>query len=299
VPRVAAENRGIAHRLDARAILARWLAAALITATALPAAAQAPEGAPPAEAAAPLPSSSATPSDEAQMMNTLDDEARKRFELGRTFYEAGRFREAAEEFTEAYRLSRRPALLYNIYVANRDAGRWQEATDALRGYLEQVPDAPDAITLRARLVSLEEQLALQKERDTRLEAERQRADARPAAAPSEPRRSVVPWVLMGSGGALIVGSIVTGVLAAGKASDLDDVCQRDGTLCPEAARGDVESLRALAVTTDVLWAVGAAALVTGLVLRLTRVLDERAPSPVTAGVSATKSGASGVLTVRY
>lgn len=296
--KVEAEERRIARYRDARAIVARCLLVPLL-AVALPAAAQAPEGAEGAEGPASPPSSSATPRDEAQMMNTLDDEARKRFELGRTFYEAGRFREAAEEFTEAYRLSRRPALLYNIYVANRDAGKWQEATDSLRSYLEQVPDAPDSITLRARLVSLEEQLALQKERDARLEAERQRADARPAATPTAPKRSIVPWVVLGSGGALLIGSVVTSVLAANTASDLDEVCERDGTLCPESSRGDVEALRRQAVTTDVLWGVGAAALVTGIVLRLTRVLDERAPSPVTASVSATKGGAAGLLTVRY
>jgi tetratricopeptide (TPR) repeat protein len=236
------------------------------------------------------------PRDEAQM-NTLDDEARERFELGRTFYEAGRFSQAAEEFAEAYRLSQRPQLLYNLYVAYRDAGKWPEATEALRGYLDKVPDAPDRITLRARLKSMEEQVARQKESDARAEAERKRNEqAQPAL---EPQRSVVPWVLMGSGGALLVGSVITGVLAGGKASDLDDACENGGKLCPEAQRDDVKSLRTLAVTTDVLWALGAAVAVTGLVLRLTGALDTKAERRVAANVGATRDGFAGALTVRY
>ena len=51
-----------------------------------------------------------------------DDEGRVHFRLGTAYYESGRFRQAAAEYQQAYDLSRRPALLYNIFLAWRDAG---------------------------------------------------------------------------------------------------------------------------------------------------------------------------------
>lgn len=233
-------------------------------------------------------------------MNTLDDEAHQRFQLGRSFYEAGRFGEAAEEFAEAYRLSERPQLLYNLYVANRDAGNWPAAADALRLYLQEVPEAPDRITLRARLQSMDEQVALQRER-ARADAqrERERQEREQSARSAKPQRSPLPWIMMGTGAALLVSSAVTGALALREADRLDGVCESDGTMCPSSERDAIERLKALSITTDVLWSVGAVAAVTGLVLRLTGALDTRAERLVTAQIGTRPGGVSAALTVRY
>ncbi|HEX5658844.1 MAG TPA: hypothetical protein VFX59_16710, partial [Polyangiales bacterium] len=184
-----------------------------------------------AHAQAPVDSPAAKPNDQEQMRN-LDWEARERFELGRTFLEAGRFQQAAEEFEQAYELSGREQLLYNVYIANRDAGNLEHAVDALRSYLEKVPDAPDQINLRARLASMEAQLKGQREQAAQAAADRDRAD-RLAATRKEVVRSKLPWVLIGTGGALLAGSLITGILAKGKANDLDDsaFCVDGGTLC--------------------------------------------------------------------
>src|SRR5262245_52034956 len=90
-------------------------------------------------------------------MQAADEEARKHFQIGKLLLDSGRFQEATTEFESAYRLSGRPQLLYNLYIAHRDAGNTDKAVEALRGYLEKVPDAPDRINLEARLASLEEQ----------------------------------------------------------------------------------------------------------------------------------------------
>ena len=84
-----------------------------------------------------------------------ESEARMHFRVGRAYYDSGRFLEAAHEFEEAYRQSDRPQLLYNIFVAYRDAGRLQEAMEALRRYLELVPDAENRDQLTARLAAME------------------------------------------------------------------------------------------------------------------------------------------------
>jgi tetratricopeptide (TPR) repeat protein len=220
-------------------------------------------------------------------MSAIDAEAREHFQLGRKSYEGGRFQEAAEEFEIAYRLSARPQLLYNVYVARRDAGGLSMAIDALRAYLAQVPDVPDRVTLEARLSSLEAQVAHQQEQESaRAESERKAAEAEAKAnarTRTERTRSIVPIVLLGTGGALLLGSAVTGGLALKSSNDLDKKC--DGNACPASQSGKVDSTKTLAITTDVLWGVGAAAAVTGLILLLTGALDTERQVPIAFGIS--------------
>lgn len=258
-----------------------------------PPAAGTPETAPEASPAASPASAGALHEDDEQ---ALDDEARQRFELGRTFYEAGRFGQAAEEFAEAYRLSGRPQLLYNVYVAQRDAANWSAAIEALRSYLAMVPDAPDRITLRARLGSMEEQAARLKEQEVQAQAARQAA-AQPTTR-SEVERSPVPWVLIGTGSALAVSSIVTGIMARQKDDDVDKTCADGGAICANTERDAADKARRLAITTDVLWIAGAAAIVTGIVLRATGALDRERQVPVVS-FDASRRGVSTALTLRY
>jgi tetratricopeptide (TPR) repeat protein len=235
----------------------------------------------------------------ARTMSAIDSEAREHFKLGRSFYEAGRFQQAAEEFEIAYRLSARPQLLYNVYVARRDAGGLPSAVEALRGYLAQVPDAPDRVNLEARLSSLEAQVKRQEEQEAaRVASERKAAEAEAKVKTrtrTERVRSVVPLVLMGTGGALLLGSAVTGGLALSNAKDLDKNCE--GSICPPSEKSGVDATKTLAITTDVLWGVGAAVAVTGLVLFLTGVLDKERQVPVAFGV--TPHGISTQLTRRF
>jgi tetratricopeptide (TPR) repeat protein len=245
----------------------------------------------------PQDSPAAKPNDQEQM-RSLDWEARERFELGRTFLEAGRFQQAAEEFEQAYRLSKRPQLLYNVYIANRDAGNLDAAVSALRNYLAQVPDAPDRINLEARLASMQAQADAQREQARQAAADRDRAE-RLAAMRTELVRSKWPWVMIGVGGAMIAGSIITGVMAKNKANDLDEssLCIDGGTRCARSEKSDVESLRTLAVTTDVLWIAGGVVAVTGVVLRLTGALDHERQVPVAASFD--NHGVRLAYTVRY
>jgi hypothetical protein len=73
------------------------------------------------------------------------------------------------------------------------------------------------------------------------------------------RSTVVPWVVIGVGGAAIVTGAVLGVLTLGERSDFDDNPTHDGADTGER----------LALFTDVAFGVGAVAVVTGVVLLLT------------------------------
>ncbi len=237
-----------------------------------------------------------------QAMQASDQAARSRFNVGKALLDAGRFAEAAREFEEAYRLSGRPQLLYNLYVAHRDAGNTPKALEALRSYLLSVPDAPDRVNLHAKLQSLEEQ---ERHRIEQEEATR-RANEEAAQAKAEAAKrtrtvidkSPVPMILMASGGALVAASIGTGVAALNKSSELEDKCF-DDTACPAAQQGNIDKNRKLSITTDVLWSVGGAALVTGFVLWVTGTLDTRREVPITPSLALSPSSVSATLSRRF
>ena len=89
--------------------------------------------------------------------------------------------------------------------------------------------------------------------------------------------SVWPWVAVGTGGALLAASAVTGWQAYRKADKLDQL-DADPSLGDDALYNDLrDSGQAYALTTDALLVTGSISLVTGVVLLLTR--DEAPATP--------------------
>jgi tetratricopeptide (TPR) repeat protein len=80
-----------------------------------------------------------------------DKEARDLFRLGKQAFDEGRFERALKYFTDAYELSHRAALLSNIGTVLDRLRRDQEALDAYKGYLLQVPDAPNRSQIEERV----------------------------------------------------------------------------------------------------------------------------------------------------
>jgi hypothetical protein len=222
-----------------------------------------------------------------------DEEARRHFRLGEAHYANGSFTEAAREFDEAYRLSQRPQLLYNVYVAYRDAGMVEEATRALREYLTRMPDAEGASNLRARLTAMERTLEERRgstgtgtepppdeseSTSTGAEPENESTGASPdgtsdddadaATSSSEGGKGTIGWVIAGVGGALVIGGAIAGGLALGSQGALQSNCPDH--VCPPGYdyEGEISSGRTLAVTADILVITGAVAIVGGVVLAL-------------------------------
>lgn len=112
-----------------------------LTLTLLPAVVRAQQPAPPAPAAA------ATPS-EAPPEPTPEEiaEAKHSFESGMKFFNAGNYEAARTQFDAAYKLSRFPALLYNLA---RTADKQNLRRDSIQYYeqylLTSPPDAPDVV----------------------------------------------------------------------------------------------------------------------------------------------------------
>lgn len=88
-----------------------------------------------------------------------DQRARAHFERGRDAYKDGRYRDAWAEFHEAYALSKRPELLFNIGQTADRLGRDSDAIKAFELYLRKLPDAANRRDVENRLRALREQSA--------------------------------------------------------------------------------------------------------------------------------------------
>lgn len=223
-----------------------------------------------------------------------ESEARMHFRLGRAYYDSGRFTEAAAEFELAYEQSQRPALLYNLYVAYRDAAQMRQAADALRRYLSLAVEVENRDQLEARLASME----------AAAEDEPEPADAPPAeATPDTPPASpssagggggtwTPGWIIAGVGGAIVVGGVITGVLALDAQARLESEfgCTAEGACQPgfEATRDEGALLAGL---TDGFLIGGAAIAATGVILAL--VLSDGGGDAATAGVGCGPEGCMG------
>lgn len=208
----------------------------------------------------------------------LDEEARTYYNLAVAQYESGRFQESAESFLQAYRISERPELLYNLYLAYQDAGLDAKAAETLSLYLRLATGTvEDRAILEARLRVLEANVA----RDERIAAEQSAASERQRQLEENLARPgpnhALAWSLIGAGGATTVAGIITAILTSREQSHLESLCDSTRT-CPPSAQESLDRSARLTVITDVLLTTGIAVAATGLALRLLlRPSDASAP----------------------
>lgn len=146
--------------------------------------------------------------------NSADARARRLFEEGEQHYTAGQFEEALEKFRQAYDLSGRAGLLYNVGLAAMNIGEDRQALEAFEAYLDGVENAPNRALVEGRITTLRRRIAAE-------DAERQRLnEAEARAAEGEASSPALGWILTGTGAAL---AIAGGVLFALGLSDLSTV----------------------------------------------------------------------------
>jgi tetratricopeptide (TPR) repeat protein len=259
------------------------------------------------------------------------EKARLHVRLGRAYYGTGRFDEAAREFERAHELSSQPELLYDLFLARRDAGHIASAIEALEQFLDQVPNAPERDRLTARLNNMRRlQARRSADRDSEESGAGAEPDARGTAAATEgteavrvpsdappPRaalpapeleepegRSIAPWLVMGLGAALIIGGTTTGALALRSQRRLDRLCGDPGLCPPDSGfEAQVSRGRTLATATDVLLGLGIASLGAGVALFfLLDDLTARAPTRPdgpTASVGCSHGGCVGTMRMAF
>lgn len=234
------------------------------------------------------------------------DQARALFVEGQRLYTEGEYDQAVAKWREAYALHPAPALHYNLAQAYGRLGDLQNELESLRAYVAGVgADEPNAVLARARITALENRLlrtglsftGLAADAELRIDGEVVPVPAegelvsRPpgshdiavrrrghlpfesrvevlqgrtlaVAVTQEPlaevRKPVVGYVLMAAGGAAIGTALATGLIAFRRS--------------PDSFTGTDEGVRLhrLAVSTDVVASIGAAAAATGLVLFILR-----------------------------
>ncbi|MCA9612545.1 MAG: tetratricopeptide repeat protein, partial [Myxococcales bacterium] len=238
-------------------------------------------------------------------------QAQTHFELGRINYEAGRFEEADREFSRAYELSRRPALLYNIFLARRDMGAFGPAAEALSEFLTRASNTVDPVQ-RQRLERTLETMQAQAARTA--SATPEPAEPAPVTEPepepvTEPDPVATPEptpepASSGGGRGRVIGAVALfGVAAVGvglgvgmlvkrgnEADRLDDACTlgSSGDRCPadfdqQSVADDYSRASRIGVVG---WGLAAASLAAGVVLLLLPG-DEDAPR---ASVACTTEG---------
>jgi tetratricopeptide (TPR) repeat protein len=189
-----------------------------------------------------------------------DERARVLYAEGKKAYETGEYQTAYDRFNEAYCLSQAPALLYDLASALQGLTRPHDAAEALRAYLRALPDDPDRPQIETRIRTLEEaQRLLDIGRSRSAPVERARADLR-ARPPRKPGRAKTMAALaVGAAGfAALGGGIACGVLAQQAAQDVRNLKMFDPAVEQRGKTDDILS--------GVFYAVGGAALVSGVVL---------------------------------
>lgn len=249
----------------------------------------------------------AAPPKSAPESAAADARAHALFRDGDAAYAEGRYEEAHAAFQEAYELSGRPQLLFNISNALERLGRYAEASEALERYLTS-GKVKDRAIIQKRLANLSKRVDEQKKEEERAreEEEKRRAaesevesptsDEAEAASvsrttPSPPERPVrvLPIVLLGAGGAALVTAGVFGALTLSARSDVDAGCSPgpSGRLCNADTSAAIDRDKTFGLVADIALVTGAVIGAAGLYLLLAGD-DDIASAKVGSGARPTR-----------
>lgn len=138
---------------------------------------------------------------------------------GRARYKARDFKGAIESFKSAYKLERNPNFAYNIAKIYEKLKDWDNAITYYNEFLV-LPDIKE----KDRKFALEKTKELEelKELDAQRKAKAEEKERDPVVKPAPEVDHTTSYVLLGTGGALLVTGAVFGVLANGQQSAFDD-----------------------------------------------------------------------------
>src|SRR5262245_38791742 len=161
--------------------------------------------------------------------DSADEMAHKHFESGAAYLEQADYESALREFTAAYNLSKRAEVLLNVATVYERMNKLQDAVGSLEQYLAADPQGEHAETVKIRIENLKKRISA--------EPAPAPASAPPPASspPPSPSPSTTPapaahssktpaYVLRATGGALAIGSVVTGIMAKSEHSNAEKTC---------------------------------------------------------------------------
>jgi tetratricopeptide (TPR) repeat protein len=215
----------------------------------------------------------------AAAQDDAEERARAHFLAGAQAFDHGDYARAADEYQLAYDLSHHPDLLFNLHAANERLGRFDEAADALEGYLRDGElDAERREALGARLENLRARASEQRRQQEEAAAA---AEAEARAREEEAARRAGGVHPAGIGVLVAAGVLVASFVVFAALSEMEDgaLDARCGTRCMPS---EVGTLQAFNIVADVSWITAAVAGATGLVLVLALPPETAAAPTATA-----------------
>jgi tetratricopeptide (TPR) repeat protein len=153
-----------------------------------------------------------------------DEDGRQHFKSGTLYFKQGQYERAIVEYQEAYELSGRPRLLFNLSLAHEKLGQLPEAIETLSRYLGTDGGIADRLDLEKRLETMKERRERQEQKAARVvpspaaAAKSVEMDDRSDAASPQPVYK--KWWLWTGVGAVAVGVVVGAIVASsGGSSD--------------------------------------------------------------------------------
>lgn len=220
--------------------------------------------------------------DKPDVSGSVDTRARELFLRGDRLYANGDYAGAITAFKEAYDLSARPLLLFNLANAYERTGRYELAMDALRRY---APDAPEyeRKSIAQRLSHLEdraERAAAPPPSDTPAPPEDTsgqpaetgasdgpvEAGGGGAAGGSSFDTSTLGWVLTLGGGVLVAAGAASAIVAMDARATAEENCIAG--VCRREARSAIDRDATASLLADIGLIAGGASMAAGLVLLL-------------------------------
>ncbi|MBN2341011.1 MAG: hypothetical protein JXX29_06060 [Deltaproteobacteria bacterium] len=208
------------------------------------------------------------------------------------------YEDALAQFKEAYNLSQKPAILYNLAVCHEKLKQTDHAIAYYELYLEEVPEAEDAAFVKQKVAWLKDPEnnpppAVEKESTEEANAPDEETIPAPVAetrtepdqpltvvAPVDPnvrQKRIIQGLLIGVGSLVFATGGLTAIAAYKKYDGYETVC------APDCSDDQVTKVRRLSIAADIQMGVGLAALTTGVVWM---ILDRKKERLRDVGVSA-------------
>jgi hypothetical protein len=237
-----------------------------------------------------------------------DEDARKHFDAGESYFRASDYDGALREFRMAYTLSKRPLILLNLANVYERMGKLPETVDMLKRYLEEDKSTKERTTIELRLQNLQKRIDEGAKSAPDAGTEPEPAPAPSASSPVAPgtsSASVPPrlppnrlpaYVSFGVGGAAAIGALITGIVAQGKYNDADAGCAKTPQGCSDS---EVAPIKNMALASTILTGVAVLGVGVGTWLLVTAKPKSSQAASLAPLVSAGVAPHAGAVTARW
>jgi len=132
------------------------------------------------------------------------DKGRAEYHLGKAAFDRHEYQSAYDHFKQAYMISERPELLFNMALALEELKRPHDAAEALRTYLKFRPQDPDREGIEGRINALEEKQRL-------LDSDKPKVELTAAPMPPPKKKSSLPIIVGVSIGVVVIVAVGVGL----------------------------------------------------------------------------------------